>query len=63
MKTMHDVPLTATIEQTNYAEVAVDIITTEDGTLWIHTVGSKNLTGPYNGDEWEAMTQHFQRGE
>ena len=63
LETMYDIPLTATIESSNYGEVLVNIITLEDGTLWINTNGQPNLTGPYDGDEGNALTDHFQRGE
>jgi len=59
-KSMADVPLTAEIECDQYGdECFINIITMEDGTIFINTHNEQMITGPYFGDVDEAVNKHF----
>ena len=62
MKSMYDVPLTAEIVTDQYDDDgAINIVFMEDGTIWVNTHGERELSGPYDCDENEAVRLHLNR--
>jgi len=64
MKSMYDVPLTAEIVQDQYGdECFVNIVFMTDETIWVNTLGERELSGPYHCDDDEAVRLHMNRSE
>jgi hypothetical protein len=59
-KTMADLPANCEIQVDTFGdECFINIITLEDGSIFINTHLEQSISGPYFGDVEEAVNKHF----
>ena len=59
-KTMADLPANCEMQTDTYGdECFINIITMEDGSIFINTHLKQTISGPYTGDVEAAVESHF----